>query len=110
MLSEHVEKEFGGKLWSCTSCTDAQGVMKGNTKRKVWKDAHKKGSCSLFLEDLLPKSKHSWGKAINNGDPNYIYGKPKDFRDLRKKKVNPSSSSIEPDSPAIVSVLESVVR
>ena len=108
MLSDDVEKEFGGKLWSCTSCKDAQGVMKGNTTKRKWKDSHKK--CSLFLEELLPQSKNSWGKAINNNDPNYIYGKPKEFRDLRKKKVQPSSASLatESGSPSVVSVLESV--
>ena len=115
MLSEDVEKDFSGKLWSCTSCKHANGVMMGNTTKRKWKASHKKSSCSLHLENLLPPSKKYWGKTIDNGDPNYVYGKPKEFKDLQKKKIQPSSSSSSSsappvDSSKIVSVLESVVR
>ena len=101
MLSEIVEKEFGGKLWSCSTCLE-KGVMKGNTSRRKWKDSHKKTACALFLEDLLPASKNSWGKAINNGDPTYVYGKPKVFRDILKKKVPPPSSTDAPHTESML--------
>ena len=92
MLSDNIVENFPGKLWCCTatSCT-TKGMMKGFTVRSNFANAkkHKKTPlCKLFLPDVLHDGKKSFGKNMDHStDPNYVYGRPTEFRTARQKKA-----------------------
>ena len=109
MLSNEVEKEFSGKLWSCSVCKDAAGVMKGYSRRENLMNKAKfhqwKPSCKLFLADLLPDTKKHWGKNMDYQRSNYekseefVYARPTELRGKRQKKAQvplPEVSEVSP--------------
>ena len=56
--------KHGGKLWTCSSCLNKEGLLAGYSKKEDFLSNHK--GCTLFMENILSDSaKKGWGKNMD---------------------------------------------
>ena len=111
---DYLEKH-SGKLFSCVSdkCCDQDGFPDGWSAKTNF-SGHckriKKGSCSLFMEDLFTTGKSGWGKNLECGkgkqkEKSFPYGCPVALQGehVRKKRVLEEDPEFDADTEPTVS-------
>ena len=70
-----VDMKHGGKLWSCSSCLNKEGLLAGYSKKEDFLSNHK--DCTLFMKDVLSDSeKKGWGKHMDHPTRQGPFGRP----------------------------------
>ena len=73
VLSQGVKEDHNGFLFSCETCRDANGMMKGSSQWKDFKKNHAK--CQIYQKKFM-ENKLKWGYDCNIDKHNVLFGAP----------------------------------
>ena len=69
------DMKHGGRLWTCSSCLNKEGMLAGYSKKEDFLSNHE--DCTLFMEDVLSDSeKKGWGKHMDHKARQGPFGRP----------------------------------